>query len=743
MRFVLPAGRQVWPWRLVIAAASAGCALALTHALWTLVQYTPFMLGFGAAILSSAMAGRTAGLSSVAFSLVGYILCPLPLPAEGFPELLVGFALISGAFCWLVARHVESEVTLRSSEARLKQAQELAHVGNWQWDVARNELWWSDELYRIFGVDRSSFQLTYSTFLQLIHPEDRQVIDGAVREAVQEKRPYDVEHRIVRPDGSVRVLAGHGRIVLDDAGRVIRMVGATQDITERRTAEETVRRSERRLRTIIDTDPACVKLVSAQCELLEINRAGLEMTGADDVSQLIGRPVTDLVHPEDRAAFLDLHERVCDGLPGALEFRIIGLDGQERWVKSHFVPFETFTETGEKRAAVLGVTNDITGSRRLEEQLRQSQKMEAVGMLAGGIAHDFNNLLTAIGGYTEFVLDTLDERDTRREDLQEVAKAAQRAAALTRQLLAVSRRQILQPSVLDVNGMVADVQKLLHRTIPESIDLQLALGPVDPVRADRGQLEQVLLNLAINAGDAMPQGGRLRLATATVDIDEAWAHRHSPMPAGRYVRLTVSDTGVGIPPETQARIFEPFFTTKARGKGTGLGLATVYGIVKQSEGFIWVESEVGRGTTFQVYLPAVREQVAAAVLIPRLEAISGGTQTILLAEDDGAVRRLARDVLAKQGYTVLDARDGDEALETARQYQGSIHLLIADVVMPGLSGRDLAERLAETRPAVRVLYTSGYTENLMKRAGFERGLALLAKPFLPADLLRAVNRILA
>jgi CheY-like chemotaxis protein len=308
--------------------------------------------------------------------------------------------------------------------------------------------------------------------------------------------------------------------------------------------------------------------------------------------------------------------------------------------------------------------------------------------------------------------------------------------------LAFSRRQILQPTVLDVSGMVADVEKLLHRTIPESIDLQLELNPTDPARADRGQLEQVVLNLAINAGDAMPQGGRLRLVTDTVDVDEPSALRHVPMPAGRYVRLTVSDTGTGMSPETQARIFEPFFSTKERGKGTGLGLATVYGIVKQSGGFIWVASEIGRGTTFEIYLPVVQAPVERTAEAEHTVHVRGGSQTVLIAEDDGAVRRLTREVLASQGYSVLDARDGDEALLLAQQHRGAIHLLIADVVMPGLSGRDLAARLTAERPDLRVLYTSGYTENMMIRTGIEESLALLAKPFLPADLLQKVRETL-
>jgi CheY-like chemotaxis protein len=307
----------------------------------------------------------------------------------------------------------------------------------------------------------------------------------------------------------------------------------------------------------------------------------------------------------------------------------------------------------------------------------------------------------------------------------------------------VSRRQILQPTVLNMNGMVADIQNLLRRTIPENIDLQLALHPLlDPVRADRGQLEQVVLNLAINAGDAMPQGGVLRLETDTVDIDAAWAHRHQPMPAGRYVRLTVSDTGIGMTQETQAHIFDPFFTTKARGRGTGLGLATVYGIVKQSNGFIWVESHVGGGARFDIYLPVVHEPIDLPVAAAPVGTPIGGSQTILLAEDDGAVRKLAGEVLASRGYTVLVARDGEDAMAIARRYPQPIHLLIADVVMPGLSGREVADRLMLDRPDLRVLYISGYTDNVMVRAGFEDGLNLLAKPFLPMDLLRRVAEAL-
>jgi len=870
MSFHLTIPRNSWTLRLGVAAGSMACAIGLTHAFWRFLQHTPFMLGFGAAILSSRVGGRAAGFLAVGIGLIGYAVFPPPLPHEEVRGLLLGFAVISGTFSWLVARRYEIEADLRSSESRLTEAQQVANVGSWDWNVLDGMEAWSDQVYRIVGVEIGSVAPSFQTFSRFLHPEDRQIVDGVVQRALADHHPFQCDNRIIRPDGEVRTLHVHGRVVLGENEQVVRFVGTVQDITDRKRAEETVRRSERRLQTIIDAEPACVKLVSADGTLLDMNRAGLEIIGAEDLSQLTGRSVIDLVHPQDRQQFLEMHRAALSGSPGRLEFRVIGLNGKERWVDTHVVPFEAFTETGEMQTAVLsvagditervraqqalheaeermrfaleasqlgvwdtnlktgvsywsetcevlhglergtfgksfasfidrvhpedreavlttidqavrqhrdaeieyrthwpdksehrisstahffyddagvpvrgtGVSIDVTDKRSLEAQLRQSHKMEAVGLLAGGIAHDFNNLLTAIAGFTDMVLVTLEDGDARREDLQEVAKAAKRAAALTRQLLAVSRRQVLQPTVLDVNGMVADLQKLLRRTIPENIDLQLELNPIlDPVRADRGQLEQVVLNLAINAGDAMPQGGQLRLATDTVDVDEASAHRHVPMPAGRYVRLTVSDTGMGMTQQTQAHIFEPFFTTKQRGEGTGLGLATVYGIVKQSDGFIWVDSQIGRGTTFEIYLPAVHETVEAPppVQVEHPVHVNGGSQTILLAEDDDAVRRLARDVLTNQGYIVLEARDGEEALAMARRHPSPIDLLIADVVMPGLSGRDLAERLTVERPNVRVLYTSGYSENVMMRAGFEHGLMLLAKPFLPVDLLRKVK----
>jgi len=386
----------------------------------------------------------------------------------------------------------------------------------------------------------------------------------------------------------------------------------------------------------------------------------------------------------------------------------------------------------------------MTERRHLEDQLRQAQKMEAVGQLAGGIAHDFNNLLTAILGSTQLLLHATPPGDGRREDIEEIKNAGLRAAELTRQLLAFSRRQVLAPKVLDMNAVVSQMDKMLRRLIGEDVELVTQLArDLGPVSADPGQLEQVLLNLAVNARDAMPRGGRLTIETANVVLTEEYSERHHRLPPGQYVLLAVSDTGVGMDEATQKHLFEPFFTTKEVGKGTGLGLATVYGIVKQSGGYIWVYSEPGHGTTVKVYLPRVpgaAEPLPVAAATPELRR---GSEIVLLVEDAAPVRSLARKSLESYGYTVLEAADGPAALDLAARHPRGIDILVTDVVMPGMSGRELAERLAPARPAMRVLYTSGYTDDAMVRQGVLRaGVAFLQKPFVPETLARKVREVL-
>ncbi len=381
--------------------------------------------------------------------------------------------------------------------------------------------------------------------------------------------------------------------------------------------------------------------------------------------------------------------------------------------------------------------------RRLEEQFQQSQKMEAIGHLAGGIAHDFNNLLTAITGYSDLVLSRLHEDDPVRRDIEEIKSAGERAAGLTRQLLAFGRRQIIAPRVLDLNGIVAGIDSLLERVIGEDIERVAVLAPdLGHVKVDPGQIEQVIMNLAVNARDAMPKGGKLTIETANVELDRAYARRHVSVQPGPYVMLAVSDNGCGMDQATKDRLFEPFFTTKEVGKGTGLGLATVYGIVKQHRGNIWVYSEPGQGATFKVYLPRVEE--TADILVPeRRGPVQGGSETVLVVEDEPVVRRLVCDILEGLGYTVLEAGQGDEALEVCRRHQGPVSLLVTDVVMPGMSGNELAQRLVESLPRLKVLFLSGYTSNTIVHHGIlQEGVAFLQKPFTPEALAREVREIL-
>ena len=390
------------------------------------------------------------------------------------------------------------------------------------------------------------------------------------------------------------------------------------------------------------------------------------------------------------------------------------------------------------------LVEDITERKLLEAQFRQAQKMEAVGRLAGGIAHDFNNLLTAILGSAELLLDTLAPEAPEREDLEEIRKAAKRAGELTRQLLAFSRQQVLAPQVLDLNVLVANMEKLLRRLIGEDIELRTALArDLEAVKADSSQLEQVIVNLAVNSRDAMPQGGRLTIETANVELDQAYAEQHFPAQPGSYVLLAVSDTGTGMDAATMSRIFEPFFTTKETGKGTGLGLATVYGVVKQSGGYIWVYSEPGQGTSFKVYLPRVTEAPQPAPAAPTRAAALMGSETVLLVEDDEMVRNLARRMLEARGYTVLSASRGEDALGVVERHDGPIDLLVTDVVMPGMSGRSVAQRLLGLRPGLKVLYLSGYTDDAIVRHGMlEPGIAFLQKPFSADALARKVREVL-
>src|SRR4051794_9414879 len=395
------------------------------------------------------------------------------------------------------------------------------------------------------------------------------------------------------------------------------------------------------------------------------------------------------------------------------------------------------------KPAQLAVLLDITGRRHLEDQLRQAQRMEAVGMLAGGVAHDFNNLLTIITGYSQLILNNLGAEDANRHSVEQIIKAGERAAALTKQLLAFSRRQVLQPKILDLNKLVNGMGAMLQRLIGEDVDLRLVLPPhLGSVSADPGQVEQVLMNLVVNARDAMPKGGVLTVETANVHLDDNYAGRHIAVKAGAYILLAVSDTGAGMDAATQARLFEPFFTTKGSGKGTGLGLSTVFGIVKQSGGSVEVYSEPGRGTSVKVYLPRIDQPVSVEAESART-GMARGSETILLVEDDEMVRTLVRETLQREGYKILDAPGPLEAKKISEQFKPAIQLMITDVVMPKVSGRELADQLARRRPDMKVLYMSGYTDNAVLNSGIlQKEVAFLQKPFTPGALTEKVRDVL-
>ncbi len=720
----------------------------------------------------------------------------------------------------------------------------------------------NDAFERMLGYSRQEVAGKTSLQLNLYASEVREQLAAQFR----------ASGTIHNQEVTFRTKSGERRVVLANSNLVEiggrpHILSAMQDITERRQAERLLAESERRLRAIIDNEPECVKLLGAECTLLEMNPAGLRMIEADSLAQVVGRSVLDLVRPEDRAAFADLTARVLRGETGSLEFEIQGIKGTRRVLETHAVPFHggpggvkvlgltrDITERKRTEAALseseartqllirssniglwdwnlltndvyfsaewksqLGFTDaelpnrfeewegrlhpedreatltaikgflesrdsdyevefrlrhkvgswvwilaranlerdaggrpvrmmgchiDVTERKHLEVQLRQAQKMEAVGQLAGGVAHDFNNLLTIISGYSEVLLSTLPAGDPVRASVKAISEAGARAASLTRQLLAFSRQSVLEPKVLDLNAIVQETGDMLRRLIGEDVLLTTVLDPkLSRVKVDPSQVEQVLMNLAVNARDAMPKGGKLTIETGNVELDDRYAATHADRRSGRHVLLAVSDTGSGMSPEVKARIFEPFFTTKGVGKGTGLGLAMVFGAVKQSGGSIDVYSELGLGSTFKIYLPAAADQASSPE--KRDSSVVGGTETILLVEDEDGVRALALLVLQRHGYTVLAASDGTDAMRVIEQHRGHIDLLVTDVVMPGMDGRELAEGLRPRFPQMKVLFSSGYTDDAVVRHGvLHDSVFFLQKPYSPFSLAKKVRDVL-
>lgn len=526
--------------------------------------------------------------------------------------------------------------------------------------------------------------------------------------------------------------------------RLVRLGPAVLEALEHTRQRQALHRHERLLRQIIDANPSLIFVKDWDGRFVLVNKATAEIYGTT-VEGLVGKTDADFNPNRDEVAhFLrDDRQVMSTGQPKLVnEEPVTNPAAKEtRWFQTIKVPLRLPDDDDPR---LLGVATEITERKRLEAQLLQSQKMEAVGQLAGGVAHDFNNILTAIVGYTDLLAVELSGNSQHLEDLEEIRKAARRAAALTRQLLAFSRKQVLEPRVIDMNGVVMNLDKMLRSLISENVELQTHLANnLAAVKADPNQIEQVIMNLAINARDAMPGGGTLSIETGNATLDETYAAQHVSVVPGEYVMLAVSDTGCGMDEETKARIFEPFFTTKPVGRGTGLGLSTVYGIVKQSGGNIWLYSEPGKGSTFKIYLPAIDAAPEDIGKPARLVSDQRAVGTVLVVEDDEQLRRLTHRALAAQGYTVLEADRGQTALDIARRHTGSIDLLLTDVIMPDTNGRKLADALRQERPELRVLFMSGYPQGAIANHGvLEPGVAYLAKPFSTEAITRKVREVL-
>jgi two-component system cell cycle sensor histidine kinase/response regulator CckA len=598
-------------------------------------------------------------------------------------------------------------------------------------------LFWPQSVYGVLGasewrwLEHAGWVLFENTFLLIaIKRSVSEMQDIAERTAESESLNEGLESRV-----------GQRTAQLAAANRDLET-----EVVERKAAESALRESETRYRLLFQSNPFPMWVYDLETlAFLAVNEAARAHYGYSS-DEFLTMTIADIVPAEAVPA---LPAGSARSSAGAAESNGGRHQKKDQTIIDVEITAHQLTLAG--RPAELVLANDITERKRAahalqhtEEQLRQAQKMEAVGKLAGGVAHDFNNLLTAITGHSEMCLKQLTPHDSLYRHVDQIKKAGDRAAALTRQLLAFSRKQILQPAVIDLNHVVVELSKMLQRLIGEDVDLLMGLeADLGRIRADPNQLEQVLMNLCVNARDAMPRGGKLTIETSNVELGEEFANRHIAMSTGNYVMLAVSDTGCGMDLQTQDRIFEPFFTTKEVGKGTGLGLATVYGIVKQSGGNVWVYSEVGQGTTFKLYFPRVTEGVEKPKPVTEDWGLLAGSETILLVEDEEVVREMALEILQECGYRVLPAKDGPEALELALQLDGEIHLMLTDVVMPRMSGRELSNELIKRRPDIRVLYMSGYTDDAIVQHGvLEAGTAFIGKPFSMEALTRKVRETL-
>jgi PAS domain S-box-containing protein len=643
-----------------------------------------------------------------------------------------------------------AERRLRRSNERFELAASAVNSAIYDWNMQRGTVAWTPGLTELAGYRPEDPDTPYDWWLARVHPDDRERVHG-IYQATVAAGDFEAEYRFQTHDGRYVHVLDRARFVRDSSGRPIRMVGSMVDISARTHADAVLRESAARHRAVVESAMDGFVAMDHEGRITEFNPAAERMFGRAR-ADVVGRELAEVIVP---AAFRDAHRRglaryLATGestlLGGRIEVTGLRADGSEFPVELTV----TVMRSGGP-PSFNAYVRDLTDRKRadaarssLELQLQQAQKMEAVGRLAGGVAHDFNNMLTVITGRAHMMLSRLRPGEPMHRDVELIQKTSQRAVALTSQLLAFSRKQVVQARVLELGPLVTDMVPMLQRMIGE--DVELVVEPVrgtGRVKVDPSQMQQVLMNLVVNARDAMPNGGRVVVGVRDVEVDEAAALGQTNLPPGSYVALTVGDTGVGMDAETIAHVFEPFFTTKEKGKGTGLGLSTVYGIVEQSHGHVTVESVVGEGTTFTIRLPRAEEEVtASAAAEPR--RLRTTARTVLVVDDEPEVLELATEILRRVGYAVLEAGDGPKALEVAGGHAGDIHLLVTDMVMPGMSGRDLAERLREQRHALPVLYISGFVQDASARAALAREhSAFVAKPFTPELLTDRVRELLA
>ncbi|MBI1390634.1 MAG: PAS domain S-box protein [bacterium] len=646
-----------------------------------------------------------------------------------------------------------AEMALQESQLRLELALQGANLGIWDWYPQTGLAYVNEQWENLLGYSMPEFTQSIEMWLSLIHPDDKRAILRAWYDHLRGRTPmFEMEYRLMTKTGEWKWVLDRGKVVeRDESGKPVRASGSQLDITDRKLFEHELAERNDFIETILNNLPIGIAVNQRlNGEALYINDRYVEIHGWPREVLKDRNAFYHYLFPDPvlREYWMKrIYDDIVSGDPARMKWdglQIANQNQDQRTINLSCIPIET---QQINIFAVIDVSEQKQAEeekRKLEDQLRQTQKIDAVGRLAGGIAHDFNNLLVAILGYSDMAVTMLDAASPVRKHILEVKKAGERAEALTRQLLAFSRKQVMQPRVIDLNDLIIEMDGMLRRLIGENIELKTIPDPnLGSIVADAGQIEQVLVNLAINSRDAMPDGGSLTIETSNVELDEAYVKRHPEAHLGPHVMLAVSDDGVGMDRNTLERVFEPFFTTKEKGKGTGLGLSMVYGIVKQSGGNIWIYSEPGQGTSVKIYLPLV-EGEEEDLNTPRPEILElNGNETVLVVEDETLVRELIVQTLEQHGYRVLSASRGDEALQAINKQKGDIHLLLTDVVMPGISGRELANQALKILPDMKVLYISGYTENAIVHHGvLDTGLQFLQKPFTAGVLLRKIRRIL-